>query len=53
MNTEQRRALRHTLREQGFFRTGFTDDFGGVHDYHETWTRGDTEVTIAWGPLTV
>lgn len=49
MNTEERKRLRHCLMDQGFVRTGYSNDPGnGV--YTETWERGADQVFLDWGP---
>ena len=50
MNSEQRRALRLALVDQGFKRDAYTQDSGDGR-YTETWGRYDSPdvVTIEWG----
>lgn len=51
MNTPQRTKVRRSLIEQGFERTGSSDDLTGLGDYAERWTHPDgSTINLAWSP---
>lgn len=51
MTTEERRALRQALIEQGFTPGFSTQDFGdGI--YSQTFNRKGASVVVQWGPKT-
>jgi hypothetical protein len=52
MNSDQRRAVRESLREQGFHRVQHTYDNGNGM-YTENWANDNSdEVRISWGMRT-
>jgi len=49
MTEEERRFLRRTLQNLGFYRSQYTD-VGDLGIYSETWRRDpDNKVEISWG----
>lgn len=52
MTSNERRALRAALIVLGFKRVDYTEDILAVGDYQEVWSKGENQVTIAWGART-
>ena len=51
MNTDERKQVRESLIEKGFYRTGHTSDVSGAGAYAEMWAHPDgTTLTVDWAP---